>query len=403
MERFATGLWLERGPIRLAALGFLALTLGLVADGFVRSTGTHDQWGRPLGTDFSGIYAAGRLALEGRAGGVYDWAVHRAAQAALQGDPETPFFPWHYPPVFLLIAAPLALLPYLPALFAWQLGSLAALLWVVRRILPDRDTLLVALGCPVVFVCAAHGQNGFLTAALFGGGLLCLPRRPLLAGFLLGCLCYKPQLGLAIPVALVAGGHWRAIAGAAVAVAVLCAASTLAFGPEIWPAFWASLPETRRVTIEESGTGWYKLVSVFAYIRLVSGSFATAAAVQGVATVTALAGLAWLWRTKPAFPLRAAGLILAALLSTPYVIDYDLTVLGPAIAFLAAHGLRSGFGRWEATLLAVAWLIPLVSRHLSFFSHTPGAVLAVAALFASTLSRAAPDRVAAAPGILAVP
>jgi len=44
--------------------------------------------------------------------------------------------------------------------------------------------------------------------ALYGGELL--ERRPLLAGGLLGLLIYKPQLGLLIPVALVAGRHWRA-------------------------------------------------------------------------------------------------------------------------------------------------------------------------------------------------
>ena len=56
-----------------------------------------------------------------------------------------------------------------------------------------------------MFVNVGHGQNGFLTAALLGGALHWLDRRPWLAGVLIGCLAYKPQFGVLIPVALLAG------------------------------------------------------------------------------------------------------------------------------------------------------------------------------------------------------
>ena len=49
-----------------------------------------------------------------------------------------------------------------------------------------------------------------------GGGLSLLERRLLLAGGLLGLLIHKLQLGLLIPVALLAGQHWRASEGLAV-------------------------------------------------------------------------------------------------------------------------------------------------------------------------------------------
>lgn len=391
MERFATGAWLDRRLARVAATAFGLFALALIAAGLAGRTGTLDAWGRPLGSDFSGIYAAGRLALEGRTTAVYDWARHAAAQRAAHGTGEggeLPFYPWHYPPVFLLVAAPLALLPYLAALALWQGATLAAALVVVRRILPDRDTLLVAIGGPAVFVCLAHGQNGFLTAALFGGGLLVLERRPALGGALLGCLCYKPHLGIIIPLALMAGGHWRAIAGAAAAVAALALASLAAFGPDAWTAFAGSLPETRRVTLEEGGTGWYKVASLFAYVRMMGGSLAAASALQAVVTAGAIAGTAWLWWIRAAFPLRAAALLAGSLLATPYLLDYDLVLLGPAIAFLARHGFAHGFRRWEATLFAFCWFVPLASRHLAFFAGLPAAWFAVAALFAVAIGRA---------------
>jgi hypothetical protein len=65
---------------------------------------------------------------------------------------------------------------------------------------------LAAASLPAVFINIAHGHNGFLTAALFGGGLLLLERREMLAGILFGLLCYKPQFGVLIPLALAAGG-----------------------------------------------------------------------------------------------------------------------------------------------------------------------------------------------------
>jgi len=59
------------------------------------------------------------------------------------------------------------------------------------------------------FSTRSGGQNSTWTAALFGGGLSLLERRPLLAGGLLELL---------IPVALLAGRHWRASEGVAVSL-----------------------------------------------------------------------------------------------------------------------------------------------------------------------------------------
>src|SRR5207248_327842 len=122
-----------------------------------------------------------------------------------------PIFPWHYPPMFLIIVAGLALLPYGTALAAWLAATLLAYPATVRAIPPDRPAIMAALAFPAVFVNLGHGQNGFLSTALLGGGLLLLGRRPALAGFLLGLLAYKPQLGLLLPLALLAGSHWRAM------------------------------------------------------------------------------------------------------------------------------------------------------------------------------------------------
>ena len=81
------------------------------------------------------------------------------------------------------------------------------------------------------------GQNGFLTASLLRASLLLLERRPVLAGVFIGCLTYKPQFGIFLPVALIAARQWRACVSAAVTVISLVAASAATFGVDGWVAF----------------------------------------------------------------------------------------------------------------------------------------------------------------------
>ena len=80
-----------------------------------------------------------------------------------------------------------------------------------------------------------------------------------------------------------------------------------------------------------------------------------------------------------------AGLCLAAILATPYTLDYDMMVLAPAIAFLAADGMTRGFGPWEKTALAALWLVPLVARTIPQVTLIPLGVPAMLAMFVLVL------------------
>src|SRR5258708_1533102 len=135
-------------------------------------------------------------------------------------------------------------------------------------ILPRPETWLIAAAFPAVFVNIGHGQNGFLTAALLGGALHWLDRRPWLAGLLIGCLAYKPQFGVLIPIALLAGGRWRTIGAAMVTVAALVAISFVTLGGGVWHAFADSMNFTQTVVLEQGDTGWEKIQSVFSAARM---------------------------------------------------------------------------------------------------------------------------------------
>src|SRR6185295_6429103 len=281
---------------------------------------------------------------------------------------------WCYPPFLLFVAAVLALMPYAMALLVWQLSTLllylGMLALVIRTaagpsapdLLRDRLWLLLATAFPAVFVNLGHGHNGFLTAALLGTALVVLDARPVLAGVLFGLLSYKPQFGVMIPLVLLATARWRTFASAAGTVAVLALISTLAFGVDIWRAFADSMPFTREVVLEQGGTGWYKIQSVFSWVRMWGGGVPLAYAVQGGVTLALAASLIWLWRSDADRALKGAALVIASILATPYSLDYDMMALAPAIAFVAINGFQRGFATWEKSALVLLWLAPLVAR-----------------------------------------
>jgi alpha-1,2-mannosyltransferase len=400
VEICRSGVWLTRERVRLVALAVLAAS----AIGFgwlvATSDGLNDIKGRPLGTDFANVYAAGTYVLEGRPALPFDSPLQHAREKEIFGA-ETPFYGWHYPPFFLFVASPLALMPYPLALAAWQGVTFALYLWAIwailaacrSRYLPltgERSGqlwLLLAIAYPAVFVNLGHGHNGFLTAALLGGALVQLDRRPWLAGVLFGLLAYKPQFGLMIPLVLVATGRWRTVAAAAATVVALVIAATLAFGVEVWTAFLEGTRFTRIVVLEAGNTGWHKIQSIFSWVRMWGGSVPLAYVVQTVTTIVVAGVLVWLWRSRADFALKAAALAIAALLATPYSLDYDLMVLAPAIAFLAGHGMTHGFRPWEASALALLWLAPLVARSVAQFALIPLGVWAMLAVFALIVGR----------------
>ncbi len=88
----------------LLLVAYVATIVGLLAT----ANGIVDAAGRPLGTDFANVYAAGKLALAGEPGLAYDWPVHHATQKQISGREDIPYYGWHYPPAFLLVAAALA-------------------------------------------------------------------------------------------------------------------------------------------------------------------------------------------------------------------------------------------------------------------------------------------------------
>ncbi len=353
-----------------------------------------DPNGKPVGTDFMDVWTAGKMVRTGDPANAYDYNLHYEFQktALPYRAGERPFFfGWHYPPMFFFAAVPLSLLPYGAALAAWILLTLPAYLGVMRPIIDHHRWLAMALAFPAVFINTLHGQNGFLTTALMGGGLLLLEKKPVLAGILFGCLCYKPQFGLLLPVVLLVGKQWRAFAAAAAATLFIVAASALAFGVGAWRAFFDTAHITRSFVLEQGSTGWEKIQSTFSAIRMLGGGVDTAYAVQGVVSIVAALAAIFVWRRTSTIRLKGGVLVTATILATPYVLDYDLILLALPIAWLAGEARATEFLPYEKIVLFAAYALPLLSRTIGAIG-IPMAPFVLLALLALIVRRAlAPD------------
>src|SRR5215469_10190149 len=375
------GGFLTRSRMQAWAILLLAGYLTAIVFLIFTAHGLNDYQGRPLGTDFSDIYAAGVSAMHGHADAPFDILQQHQQEQALFGA-DTPTYGWHYPPFFLLVATPLAHLPYIVALIFWQISTLLAYLAALRLLLrgaaPPLSAgglwALLALAFTAVFVNLTHGQNGFLTTAIFTTALALLDRRPVLSGALFGLLCYKPQFAIVLPLIMVATGRWRPLAPSALMVAALAVVVTLLFGWAVWPAFLQGTHFTRTVVLENGSAGFYKIQSIFAWVRLSGGTVAQAYVIQTATDVVIVLALLSIWRSHVDMAIKGAALCLGALLVTPYVLDYDLMLLAPAIALLAADSAMKGMPPYRGLLIAALWIVPFAARP---FAQATGQPLAV--------------------------
>ncbi len=379
--------WLNRD--RILSWGGILLALNVLLLGFL-ILWHHDVFvpiDPPTSTDFVSFYAAGKLALAGTPALAYDRLAHAAAETAatVPGSPYQFFF---YPPVYLLICAPLALLPYLVSFIVFQATTLGAWLFVMRRILRSSGWgwCLPVLAYPAVFWTLGLGQNSFLTAALLGGMTLLLDERPVIAGVLLGLLCYKPHLALLAPIALAAGGRWRTFGAAAATVAALLGLSVLLFGIEPWRAYLVTLGGAREV-YEMGQIDLAGFITPYGAARVLGAGADTGHIVQSVASVLTVASVGWIWWRDPGPAERSAALAAGILLSVPLALVYDLMLLTVAICWLARAGRDNGFLPMEKLALFFCFLVPLLSRHLGQLAHVPIGPLAPAALLILCMAR----------------
>lgn len=329
----------------------------------------------PVHTDFHSLWSYARIAMQDGAQSVYDQAHLWRGELALGRDPTRPSpLPFAFPPHFLLLIWPLGWFGYAPAYLLWMAATLALLLWVAPR------ARLLILLAPATAATIAFGQSGFLIAAMLVGGMRLVPRWPLLGGALLGLATCKPQLGLLVPVALLAMGAWRAVAAAIVATLLLVSLSALVFGSAIWPTWLAVLPHYSARFDAEMTDYWYLMPTVEGNLRLVGLGAGVAKLAQATVALPVVV-LTWRVFRRGASEMALATLCVGTFLVTPHAFVYDLSLAVVGIgcfvhARLAAGGLT---GLEVASVLAVL-LLPVAM--MTYLSPLPLAAPSFAVLLA---------------------
>ena len=345
------------------------------ASGFVR------------GSDFLGFWAAAHLAAEGQAALVYDKASIQTIMEELSGyaRSDNRFL---YPPIKLLFLTPLGHLPYLTALLLWQALPLVGLLLVMARMgLPPLLYWLLPLSAGVTSNLLT-GQNGLLSCLLLAGGFICLGRRPVLAGILFAFMTYKPQLALLIGPALLIGRDWRALGGMVLGFVALAVASLAAFGPEPW---WLFVRNALFVGgyLEQGHMAWARMPTVLVAAQKLGADPTFARALQMAVALPVIAAAAWVWARPGPAQLKAAVLVAAMPLVSPWAHDYDLAILLLPIAWMVLDDARARLTGAEVAVMILAWALPSwwVPEVSEILGASPGAPILVA-FFLIVLRRA---------------
>jgi len=203
--------------------------------------------------------------------------------------------------------------------------------------------------------------------ALMYGGLRLLDRMPAAAGILLGLLSYKPQMWLLVPLALISAARWKALAWMAVTAASLALASAAAFGPGLWLAFFdtASGVASQHLADAMFEHAYMHMTTLLASARIAGLPPTLSIIIQLIGAGLAVAAVWQAFRRHGPSDARTAVLLAATFLVSPYILNYDLLLLMPAVVALFRLAAVQGFYPAERALYALLWVLPTLALILN--------------------------------------
>lgn len=359
---------------------------------------------RYIGGDFYQFWAAGRLTAQGVPEGAYLSTVlsREAAQvnqllnARVDGH-LLQVNPLYYPPVYLLVLTGFGSLPFFAAYLAFFAATGTVFFLGLWQLLKTCWLLALLLGFAGIWVNLIAGQNGLLTAGLLAIALACLRPKPVLAGLCIGLMCYKPHLGLLLPLVLLVGGYWRVFFFASLTVLGLIAYTFIVLGFESW-ILWYEATNYAGWVLEFDTKLWQRMPTLYAQLRLSGFGFGDAILAQGAFSLLAAILTLWVWVRSRDFALRGAAIACGLLLVPPFVYDYDYAMLGVAFGLLVLRAERQGWRPVDKLLLPLAFVWPLLINRITVNSHEyTGYYLQIGfwlplALLILVVARARPDR-----------
>ncbi|MGI6436364.1 MAG: glycosyltransferase family 87 protein [Syntrophomonadaceae bacterium] len=328
--------------------------------------------GLSTGVDFAIMYAASKLCLIGQSYNVYDIAVHHEMLEMVLGYSKQQLLAWFYPPIFLLIVYPLALIPYDLSIILWFILTLSLLGYAIWKITANKTMVAIALGFPGIFMNLLWGQNAFFYTFLLGTGFAVLESSPLITGMLFGMLWFKPQFAIIPYIALVGGRYWKALLWSICFSCLYVLASLVVFGPGVWTAYLEGINLAGQTILGD----WVNVnaiqPTVYSGVRLVTSSHGLSMAVQGtVSIIIVLINLVIWSKSIGDFTMRYCISVLSIFLFAPYVMQYDLAMLAIPLVCYAWNANTNGWLKGEFPVLVLLWLFAIAM--LAVGEHHEGA------------------------------
>jgi len=357
----------------------LGFPRGILTEWFTRSGDVYSQ-NHPFGGDFVNFWVASLMVLQGKAAALFDAAQYSATLHELYGSDFS--VRWLYPPHFLLVIWPLALMPFMVAYAVFMAGTLALFLFVAAKAWGSREIVFWLVLAPVTFLGILLGQTAFLVGALMIGAIFLWDERPVLAGILLGLLTIKPQFGVLIPLVLLLERRWLVIGVATATTLALAGLSVLAFGVEPWRAFLDGMGGPNGDILRTASKTFLSIqMSTFGAARYGDLTIAQAATMQAIVGVLAVLALIRTTLSGARRDTKAAMLVVATYLFSPYVLFYDLAALTFVALWLYLGKDRETPPRpLFSTILLLAAILSFVNGATtqSGFASAPPILLALA-------------------------
>ncbi len=357
----------------------------------VATPGLRDRNGNLKGTDFLHLYTLGSLAAAHRGADLYD--MEAQATLAAQRVPEAAgvhYLPL-YPPQVSIFFAPLASFSYGWALILWW-GCSAAIygiccysLWrICARLRPYGGTVVIlAAAFPAFFHLIAWGQTSAIALACFTLMFFLLrERREFLAGLVLGCLIFKPQLGVSAAIVFVSIGAWKTVLAATISAAGQLSAGVLYYGIEPFR-HWVRMLWNLRATLPLLEPKLYQTHALRTFWSMLLPWPGLSFSLYLLSTVFVLGLTIACWRRNQVMPpsLRYSALLFASVLVAPHLTVYDLVILAPAFLLLADWILAqppTALTQRMGTLLYLTYMLPLIGP-FARWTHVQLSVMAMAA------------------------
>jgi hypothetical protein len=369
----------------------LGIVLWLVYLWTMATPGLRDREGNLKGTDFLHFYTLGLIAREHRGPELYDMKVQAELAAAHVPQAAGIKYLPLYPPQTSILFAPFGHLSYAHALAVWWMFS--ALLYFlccywIWRTCPNLQVhgvtvAILAAAFPAFYHLILWGQTSALALACFTAMFFCLrSKREFLAGIALGCLAFKPQLGLAAAVVFLATGAWKMGIGAALSASAQFLAGILYYGTQ---AFHDWLWKIRNVrgdlpSLEPKIYQTHCLRTFWAMLIPVPG---LAFVLYALSAALLLGITIFLWRRPSTLlSVRFSALLFATVLVAPHLTVYDLVILAPAFLLLSdwliSMPMQAVKGQM-GTVLYCVYMFPLLGP-IARWTHVQLSVLAMSAV-----------------------